>query len=667
MSKIGFEFPLDGADQWDGFNDPGMEHFSGSPFQHLGREVPQNTIDAKTGNPARIEIRLRKVLTASIPDVNGLKAVMNKCSEATEKEGDEKPSKFFAEACSILEKKEINILQFADANTTGVKGPCENGKPFFAMMKATGQSKKAETSTGSYGIGKFAPYTVSRLRTVFLTTVWKDDANKLHHYVQGKAVLMSHIDANSKTRRGTGFWGIKEQCAPVTSLTDEIPEWLRRGKADELETALGTTLSIVGFSATKNWEDILAANIAENFFGTIHRGELEVEIVGSHLIDKDTLPSLLSNDSLKKAIKHQESEPEKFETIGSYLKALSGGEEVFVAKTENQHLGECELRILVAEHLPKKVAFLRNGMLITEGLSGLKRFSDFKEFVAVLECTSTKGQALLRAMEPPRHDAFEPDRLPPDKRSSGRTALRELSSWVREKLKQFAQDPVGEETSLDEMADFFADEAEDGVTKVKDENPNGRITVRARPVKPAKIAAVTAADDTGAMSVDGSAGAGFGIDGSPEGGNDGGENSAPAESARGGGNGGGGSVNEKPDVAEQSNRSPAGSGSGSGGAGGAKKPSGTPLHLINVRAVPLADHRRRRVSFTPAQSGTIVVHLQDSGADSNYPLIVISSSSGKVSDGKIEKLKVTANKRCTLEVELDQPFSGTLRIVADAV
>lgn len=35
MKSIGFEFPEDLAEQWDGFNDPGIEHFTGNRLQHL--------------------------------------------------------------------------------------------------------------------------------------------------------------------------------------------------------------------------------------------------------------------------------------------------------------------------------------------------------------------------------------------------------------------------------------------------------------------------------------------------------------------------------------------------------------------------------------------------------------------------------------------------------
>ena len=46
VDQIGFEFPIDPSGEWDGFNDAGMEHFTGSPFAGLGREVSQNVLDA---------------------------------------------------------------------------------------------------------------------------------------------------------------------------------------------------------------------------------------------------------------------------------------------------------------------------------------------------------------------------------------------------------------------------------------------------------------------------------------------------------------------------------------------------------------------------------------------------------------------------------------------
>ena len=102
-------------------------------------------------------------------------------------------------------------------------------------------------------------------------------------------------------------------------------------------------------------------------------------------------------------------EPSKFESSRLYLRI---GLKATIEQTENQHLGKCELRLLVREGMPRRVAVLRDGMLITQELDRLRRFAEYKDFVAVLECKSSKGNELLRAMEPPRHDDFEPDRLP---------------------------------------------------------------------------------------------------------------------------------------------------------------------------------------------------------------------------------------------------------------
>lgn len=651
MKDIGFQFPVDDSGQWDGFNDPGIEHFTGNRLQHLGREVPQNTIDARTGSPARISVALIKVPAASLPGHAELADAIGRCAEAAAEDKSDKAVKFFAEAAKLLAAKDLNVLQIRDANTTGLVGPCRNGTPFFAMLKATGQSHKPGTSTGSYGIGKFAPFAVSELRTVFVSTVWNDDKGTYHHYVQGKSVLMSHIDAQKQTRRGTGFWGHRKGCLPLTELSDQVPGWLRMSNADgSLEGQCGTMLSIIGYSPARNWQQVLAANIVENFFGAIWRGELEVEIKNGPTITAATIDAILVDSSVRASIADQPGEPELFTNVASYLTALKGGTEVEIAKTENLHLGACELRILVGENLPKRVAVLRNGMLITEGLPGLRRFSDFKEFAAVLECTAEKGLSLLRAMEPPRHDAFEPDRLPPDRRAAGKTALRELADWVRKMLIRYAKDPVQEETNLDELADYFGDEEEEGEGTRREENPSGRIILRARAVK-AKPNRGGAAIGASELSTDEDDGANL------EGGSDAGEHAGTTDTTEGTGS----SEHEKGDEAE--------AGSGGAPAGGPAVPqrmlfSGLPL--ADVRAVPLSP-TRRRVAFTPSSSGELIIELQDSGTDTNYALCVVGTDTGEIEQGRLGKIAAQAGNRIVMEVELAEAFSGTLRVVANAV
>ncbi len=44
-------FPKDDSDQFDGFNDSGINTFTGNPICHLAREINQNAIDALNHRP----------------------------------------------------------------------------------------------------------------------------------------------------------------------------------------------------------------------------------------------------------------------------------------------------------------------------------------------------------------------------------------------------------------------------------------------------------------------------------------------------------------------------------------------------------------------------------------------------------------------------------------
>lgn len=142
MAKIGFEFPRDNSQQWDGFNEPGMEHFAGSPFRSLGREGTQNALDAAIGSPVAVSVRLIEVPTESIPDVDQLRSTLKLCAAESQAEG-EKARQFFGTAIDLVSKSTISILQFSDSNTSGVKGPCELGSPYFALMRRQANQRRS--------------------------------------------------------------------------------------------------------------------------------------------------------------------------------------------------------------------------------------------------------------------------------------------------------------------------------------------------------------------------------------------------------------------------------------------------------------------------------------------------------------------------------------------
>lgn len=629
---IGWHHPEDESDQWDGFNDPGIEHFSGRPIWHLAREINQNASDAGESVPVEVVFRLFDVPTEEMPNLNELRANLESCYKASKLESP-KARIFFETALAELKKKKIQVLEISDFNTKGMTGPSVNGKPFYAFMKAKGQSRKeSDTAGGSFGIGKLAPYAVSKIRTIFVSTVFEDDAGKLQQLTQGKSILMSH-DRSGKRKQGVGFWGVKAKCQPIEGMSlGGVPCWLQRAtKKSELKK--GTTLTIPCFDTAKNWQEFLAVSVAENFFGAINEGKLRVKIDEKYTLDQNSIRDFFEKTEIRKFIVSTKDEPEQFDNSKDYLAALQNTTEAFIEHSEMRELGNCQVRILTGEGLKRKVSVLRNGMFISDGLNRLKSFSDFKEFVAVFQCQSNKGNELLRAMEPPRHDDFEPARLPTkEEQRRGAKALNEIAVWIREMLKRHAKDPVSDVTELDELKDFFGDEGEGDSGKGTEEvNPYGEVIIRAKRVAPKS----QKANDSGNGN--------DGYDG------EGGDGGAGGYGGGGGGGAGGGDGG--------------GNGDGTGGKGGGSARKS--LGINNVRAIT-SDANTRKIAFTPASPGKVSIQLMEAGADSDYGVPIVKANIGTVDKGCVV-LDVTAGHRVIIEVQLKQDFSGAVKVVAHEV
>ncbi|PMG28020.1 hypothetical protein BCU94_18495 [Shewanella sp. 10N.286.52.C2] len=279
-SHIGWSHPVESGGQWDGFNDSGIETFKGNPIVSLGREITQNSRDSVLDEklPVRIEFNLFDLDVATIPDIQGLRNNISVCQEFAKNSG-ARAEQFFNDATKLLSKKKVSVLKISDYNTKGIMGPCEHGTPYFAFMKASGESvKSSDIAGGSFGIGKNAPYAVSELRTLFVSTAFKNSKGEVEQFFQAKSILMSHKHKR-KTHRGQGYWGNTKDCMPISD-SSEVPEWLRRPIAEDGSVELGTSLYVLGFTKPKNWEERLTSSIVSNFFGAITEGKLEVEING---------------------------------------------------------------------------------------------------------------------------------------------------------------------------------------------------------------------------------------------------------------------------------------------------------------------------------------------------------------------------------------------------
>ena len=394
-----------------------------------------------------------------------------------EKKG--KAESFFNHGISMLNNDKISCLWISDYNTTGLCGDEDDiGKQWHSITKASGVSaKESKTAGGSYGIGKHAPFAVSELRTVFYYTKYNKNSVS-YERAQGKAILLSH-EGNNGTTQPIGFYGLRKGCRALNG--GKIPPLLRR--KDRRGDSEGTTLLILGLKESGNWQDRITAAIIANFFYAIDRGDLEVLIDsggGTEVIkiNSGELPELLEREALQ--------ELDGVKDANCYYHAL---------KCDKQRdktlptLGHSILYIAVGEDLPQSdmhsVAIVRNtGMLITDRMSRLIRWSGYDDFAAVCICDSDKGNRLLRDMENPQHDAFEPERLESSgEQKKGKKALKELTEWIRDVIGKLVASEGGQTDMVTELSPFIPSEDETLPGEGDERDIEGKPVLSLKPIK----------------------------------------------------------------------------------------------------------------------------------------------------------------------------------------
>ena len=455
--RIGWRFPPTNGGRADGFNDPGMAHFHGNPLASLARETIQNSLDAKAGpGPVHMSFAIEVIEKSEALGREELAAAIGACLNEVDNSGDdEKARAMLALASRLLRRHRLPYLRVADRNTTGL-----HDRHWRALVKMQGASvKKRRDAGGSHGIGKYAPFAVSPLRTVFYWTRFKQGDEPLELF-QGKAVLMSHKatgegDAEGVETQGTGFYGVLDGCLELRG--DAVPERVRRVENRDCRGD-GTSLWIAGFQTDGNWQRRIATSVIANFFHAIECGNLSVEIEPNEEleerqleeIDKETIPDWF--DYLTPTERGGSEEDDAVAEAYQFWEIIRGGEPA--AEKEDKDLGHCRLWIRVSDGLPSKVGFVRGtGMLITTQQRGLLRFRGLREFIAVCVFDAPKGNELLRRMENPQHNQFEPDRLSDDSEQRlGQAALNRVTRWIRDEIKKHAAPVLAEAaTDLDEL------------------------------------------------------------------------------------------------------------------------------------------------------------------------------------------------------------------------
>lgn len=431
---IGWSFPSRNNGDIEGFSNPALEWFKGSPLRALAREVCQNSLDAQyeEDEPVRIEFKKEFVSISSFPGMTGLQNILLKCKSFWPEEGNEKTHTFINTALRDLREGKICLLRVSDFNTKGLEGPYSSHgiTPWVSLVKGTAFSVKSsgKTAAGSYGIGKAAPFINSKYQTVFYRT--KNIAGETA--VQGVAHLMSFSDESygdvDPIRRSVGYFGETNGNIAVPHMA-ELDRLYARSE-------VGTDLFVPGFNfvvdGKNDWVNQMIGEILENFLMAIEYKNLVVSIEGQEI----------TRDTVRYAIARNQ----KYAKDAYYFnKILMAEPDKIVDEDYNFHgMGQLRLRLLYANDLNKKILVVRkSGMKISE-IKGLPKGISY---TGILELQGERLNAFFREMENPTHDKWEPNRH--SNPSLAKMYKIEVEDWVKSVIRQKVEEMSGAEVLID--------------------------------------------------------------------------------------------------------------------------------------------------------------------------------------------------------------------------
>ena len=480
---MNWQFDTRSVDDDIGWNNALITSFKNIRLKSLACEIFQNSLDNPSGadDTVRIVFSEKQVPAEKLPDIPGLASHIKACAteNALKTQNDDSRGEI-REAKSVVEKKTISILEVADFNTTGMEGPDIKTKAFHSYMKTEGNASGGNQRGGSHGHGKAAPLALSTLRSILVSTAWKDENGSLKKLFQGRSTLMTH-QVGDQNFDYKGYLGGKNFKA-VESLEKKY-SWLER------EDETGTTIRLLGWMSPPNWAEVVVGYAISIYFSAILRGKLELE-VGNLKLSKDTFYDFLNDQAFLSTVKkYDENCHEEIELARWFARCLDEEDHNVIRDEKQIHrLGRCSIKLVIDDDAPRRFGVLRNDILITSSLSTFyKRHpSIYKPYVGLVECSEDNGYELLRRMEPPQHNNFTPDMLQESDKETGRSALKNLGNGLKDVIKKFAQYEIEHGSEVAWMADFFGDPAGDGqdVDDSEDIDPSGVLLFTPKPKTP---------------------------------------------------------------------------------------------------------------------------------------------------------------------------------------
>lgn len=439
-------FPPTGGGAEYGINESGIQTFKSGLDKSLAREAIQNSLDARDDPDIPVEVSFFRfnISKEELPGGTNLEDILGRARSYYSTDRDARS--FYDEALRVMQDT-IPCLKISDFNTKGLRGSIDQKEEstFYALTKSMGVSNKSQSSGGSFGIGKAAPFSMSSLRTVFYSTYNVDEEYKL----LGVSRLSAFEDAMGEKRQNVGFYGHYDeakQAVQELTVLEDMPKKFRRDSYN----GAGTDISIIGYKTTDNWMDGLLNAILNDFYPAIFYGNLVVKLVDRGAvvdINKSTLGDLMSEYANGK----KDSYP--------YYLALSDPDYSF--STNLDILGESHLYIKKNDEFPSKVQWSRSPLMIVRS----KKYGSPEPYAALFICNDTeKGDPILRSLEPAAHTDWTASLWDPIKNKSissaktfGLMVLYEFESWIREKLEEVSLVGENEVIEIEGLGEYLPD------------------------------------------------------------------------------------------------------------------------------------------------------------------------------------------------------------------
>ena len=458
MGTYQWSFPKNDYALRQGISDSGIETFKGNIEASLAREICQNSLDAGLENQrVRLEFKLFDIDKSDFPGHLDFKEAILKAEKSWKNHKDDKVHRFLDGAMETLNQNKIQFLRISDFNTTGLLGSDQGlNSDWSNLIKSSGTSDKHATAGGSYGIGKFATYAASSLRTVFYST--KDSKNV--EATQGVTRLVSfNVDEQSEElTQGIGFYGVPQKHERIPKLISLDPSFNRHSS--------GTDIFIAGYIIQNEWHLKIIHEVLSGFLVAIEQGTLEIN-VENELISKETLDGYIMRniDTLRN------KKPDVLAQYRVLTHPQTHWQNATLIEDNDVRIG---ILLDIDDASNSKIAMIRKPWMKIHDQKATS--SSYLKYSGIFLIQGEQLNQLMRKAENPQHTKWEADRI--ENNSVQKSMVQKLIKDFKKEITNMIQTLIskGNEAESDiEGASEFIPMIEEGKDNKKPSN-EGRIS-----------------------------------------------------------------------------------------------------------------------------------------------------------------------------------------------